>query len=200
VDSEAWNVRYARRGFLWTSDPNRFLVAETSTLACGRALDLACGEGRNTVWLAERGWQVIGVDFSKVALKKARGLADARGVDADWIAADLLDYQPEHRAFELVLLFYLQVPSAQRHTIVRAAAQAVAPGGVFLLVGHDSSNLGDGHGGPSNPAVLYTAPEIAADLQGTGLRIDRAEPVQRTVPTPEGDRVARDALVRARRP
>jgi SAM-dependent methyltransferase len=200
MNSEAWNRRYADRELVWTSEPNRFLVAEVATLAPGRALDLACGEGRNAVWLAERGWRVTGVDFSEVALEKARGLADARGVQAEWVAADLLGYRPEPRAFDLVLIFYLQVPAAQRQVVMRPAAQGVAPGGRLLLVGHDRSNLDNGHGGPQNPAVLYTSQDVVADLDGAGLQVERAERVQRPVDTPEGERVALDALVRARRP
>jgi SAM-dependent methyltransferase len=200
MDSEAWNLRYADRELVWTSQANRFLVAETEALAPGRALDLACGEGRNAVWLAERGWQVTGVDFSEVALEKARGLADARGVQGEWIAADLLDYRLEPRGFELVVIFYLQVPAAQRESIVRASAEAVAPGGLFVLVAHDSSNLADGHGGPQSPAVLYTAHDVVANLDGTGLEVERAECVERTVDTPDGERIALDALVRAHRP
>ena len=118
---------------------------------------------------------------------------------AEWVAADLLDYTPEPRAFELVLVFYLQVPAAERRSIVRAAAGAVAPGGVFLLVAHDSSNLEHGHGGPQDPAVLYTAGDVVGDLEGAGLEIERAETVKRPVDTPEGERAALDALVRARR-
>ena len=135
MDSDVWNRRYADRELVWTSEPNRFLVAEAAALPAGRALDLACGEGRNAVWLAERGWRVTGVDFSEVGLEKARALARARGVQAEWVAADLLAYTPEPQAFELVLVFYLQVPAAERQPIVRAAAGAVAPGGLFLLVG-----------------------------------------------------------------
>jgi len=199
MDSEAWNRRYADRGLVWTSEPNRFLVSEAARLPARRALDLACGEGRNAVWLAERGWRVTGVDFSEVGLEKARAVARARGVQAEWIVADLLDYTPEPHAFDLVLVFYLQVPAAERQAIVRAAAGAVAAGGVFLLVGHDSRNLELGHGGPQDPAVLYTAGDVLRDLEGTGLEIERAETVRRPVQTPEGDRVALDALVRARR-
>jgi SAM-dependent methyltransferase len=200
MDSASWDRRYAGSELVWTGEPNRFLVAETEALAAGRAIDLGCGEGRNAIWLAERGWQAIGVDFSEVGLQKARELADARGVSVEWVAADLLDYRPKPGAFELVLIFYLQVPAAQRQPIVRAAAEAVAPGGTFLLVGHDSSNLQHGHGGPQNPSVLYTAPDVVADVNGTGLQIERAECVQRPVHTPDGERVALDTLVRARRP
>ena len=199
MDSEAWNRRYADRELVWTSDPNRFLVAEAATLPASRALDLACGEGRNAVWLAERGWRVTGVDFSEVGLEKARALAKARGVQAEWVAADLLRYTPEPQAFDLVLVFYLQVPAAQRRPIVRAGAGAVTPGGRFLLVGHDRRNLEHGHGGPQDPAVLYTASDVVGDLEGAGLEIERAETVRRPVQTPAGERAALDALVRASR-
>jgi SAM-dependent methyltransferase len=199
VDREEWNRRYAGSELVWTARPNRFLVAEAGDLPPGRALDLACGEGRNAVWLAEQGWQVTGVDFSGVALEKARELAAARGVEAAWVEADLLAYRPERRGYDLVLLFYLQLPAPQRGLILRAAADAVATGGTLLLVAHDSSNLEHGHGGPGDPAVLYTAADVVADLDGSGLEIDRAELVERPVATADGERTALDALVRARR-
>ena len=199
ADSEEWNRRYAGRKLLWTAAPNRFLVAEAGGLPPGRALDLACGEGRNAVWLAEQGWQVTGVDFSDVGLAKARELASARGVEADFVQADLLDFRPERRAYDLVLLFYLQLPARRRRGIVRAAAEAVAAGGTLLLVAHDSSNLEHGHGGPSDVSVLYTAADVVADL-GSSLEIERAERVERPVETADGERTALDALVRARRP
>ncbi len=198
MDRHDWDRRYAGRELLWTATPNRFLVAETAGLRPGRALDIACGEGRNAIWLAEQGWQATGVDFSELALAKARQLADAHGVEAELIAADLVEYRPEPRAFDLVIIFYLQVVAAQRRPIVRAAAEAVAPGGTFLLVAHDSSNLEQGHGGPQEPEVLYTAEDVVADLDG--LRVERAVRVERPVETPGGERVALDALVRAVRP
>ena len=69
---EDWNRRYSGSELLWTAQPNRFLVAEATGLPPGRALDLACGEGRNAVWLAAQGWRVTGVDFSEMAISKAR--------------------------------------------------------------------------------------------------------------------------------
>ncbi len=200
MNSQAWDERYSGRELLWSSEPNRFLVAETAGLAPARALDLACGEGRNAVWLAERGWQVTGVDFSKVGLDKARALAQARGVRAEWVAADLLEYRPEPAAFDLVIVFYLQVPAPDRTPTLRRAAAAVAPGGTFLLVVHDSANIEHGHGGPQHPAVLYKAQDVVEDLRGSGLAIERAERVERPVETPDGTRIALDALVRASRP
>lgn len=199
MNSEDWDRRYAGSELLWTAQANRFLVAEVSDLPPGRALDLACGEGRNAVWLAEHGWDATGVDFSGAALAKARALAEARGVDGEWIQADLVDYAPEPGAYDLVVVLYLQLPVAERGSILRRAAAALAPGGVLLVVAHDRSNLEHGWGGPQDPAVLYTAADVAADVADHALVIERAETVERPVETDDGERVALDLLFRARR-
>jgi len=200
VDRADWNERYAGSDLLWSAEPNRFLVAEVAALEPGRALDLACGEGRNAIWLAERGWRITGVDFSEVAIEKARHLAAGRGVDGAWLAVDLLEYRPPARAFDLVLVFYLHLPAEERAPILRAAAAGVAEGGTFLLVGHDADNLAHGYGGPRDPRVLYSAAEVLSDLDGCGLEVERSEQVQRPVETPDGERVALDTLVRLVRP
>jgi len=194
-----WDRRYAGGDLLWTERPNRFLVAEIADLAPGRALDLACGEGRNAVWLAELGWRVTGVDFSEVAVEKAHRLAARRGVEVDWVAEDLLRYQFPAATCDLVIMLYLQLPAAVREQVIRAAAAALAPGGTFLLVAHDRRNLEDGYGGPRDPTVLYTAEDVVVDLGG--FESERAGIVERPVDTPEGDQaIALDTLVRARRP
>jgi SAM-dependent methyltransferase len=195
VRRDDWNRRYAETGLLWTATPNRFLVAEVDDLPPGRALDLACGEGRNAVWLAERGWDVVGVDYADVALAKAEQLAAQRRVSLDLVHADLLDYEPEPRSFHLVCVLYLQLPAEERRDVLARGAAAVAPGGTFFLVGHDSTNLADGHGGPSDARVLFTPEDIAAELPE--LEIVRAERVLR--PVAGAGRPAIDALVRARR-
>lgn len=192
---EDWDRRYEERELLWSASPNRFLVAEAAGLAPARALDLACGEGRNAIWLAELGWQVTAVDFSEVAIAKARERAARDGADVDFVCGDLLDYEPEPEAYDLVLVLYLQLPAGERRLVLSRAASALASGGTFLLVGHDLTNLTEGAGGPSDPEVLYTPNDIAAELHG--LEIEKAERVLREV---EGaDRPAIDALVRARR-
>jgi len=174
--------------------PNRFLVAEVSGLAPGRALDVACGAGRNAVWLAEQGWGVLGIDFSDVALENARGLAAERGVDVEWVQADVRDWEPPARSFDLVVVLYLQLPAGELRPVLARAAEAVAPGGTVLVVGHHRENLDGGYGGPQDPRVLFT-PEEVADALG-GLDIEKAERVLRPV---EGERDAIDALVRASR-
>jgi SAM-dependent methyltransferase len=196
MQREDWDRRYSDVDLLWSRDPNRFLVAEAKDLAPGRALDLACGEGRNAIWLAERGWQVTGVDYSEVAIDKARERAASERLDIEFTLADLLEYEPEPNAFDLVALLYLQIPVDERQRVLAAAATALAPGGILLLVGHDVTNVTDGVGGPSEMAVLYTPADIVEDL--AGLEIEKAERVFRDVAG--ADRPAIDALVRARRP
>jgi len=199
MSSADWDRRYAGSELLWTAEPNRFLVAEAAGLPPGRALDLACGEGRNAVWLAERGWQVTGVDFSAAGLAKAEELARARGVDVELVRADLAGWEPERAAFDLVVVLYLQLPAAERRPVLRQAAAAVAPGGLLLVVAHDSSNLEHGWGGPQNPSVLYSPADVTADVEPEGLEIERAAVVERPVVTDDGERTALDLLVRARR-
>ena len=193
-----WDRRYARSDFVWTAEPNRFLVAEVEGLVPGRALDPACGEGRNAVWLAERGWSVTAVDFSEVGLAKAGRLAVARGVEAEWILADLLEYEPPAGAFDLVALLYLQVPAEELRLVLGRAADALTPGGTLLVVGHDLANLTEGYGGPSSPEVLYTPDDVVAGLPG--FSVEKAERVRRPVAVDGEEHVAIDALVRAVKP
>jgi SAM-dependent methyltransferase len=196
---EDWNARYAGSELLWTAEPNRCLASEVEGLEPGRALDLACGEGRNAVWLAERGWRTTGVDFSDVALAKAERLAASRGVDVEWVLADVVEHEPERGAFDLVAVLYLQLPRGELAEVLRSAVDALAPGGTLLVLGHDTTNLTDGHGGPSDASVLFTPEQVVAQLEG-GLVVERAEKVHRMVPLAQGEATAIDALVRARRP
>jgi SAM-dependent methyltransferase len=200
MEREDWNRRYAAKEFIWTVNANRFLVAEAANLLPGRALDLAAGEGRNAVWLAERGWAVRAIDFSDVAIEKGKRLAAARQVAAkiDFQIVDLRGYEPEVHHFDLVALMYLQIPRAEREPIFIQAARAVAPGGTFLLVAHDSANLLHGYGGPQQPDVLYTAEQVVNALGGE-LEIEKATPVKRLVETDDGTKVAIDCLVRGKR-
>ena len=207
MDASGWDQRYSGSTFVWTTEPNRFLPPAVDGLPAGTALDLACGEGRNAVWLAAQGWQATGVDFSAVGLDKAAQLAEANGV-ADrtrWVCADATSWQPD-AAFDLVVVFYLHLPERERRAALGVAASALAPGGIVLVVGHDSSNLTDGVGGPPDPAVLYGPDEVVGDLLAAvpNLDIARAERVQRPVVVDDGDggsteRDAIDCLVLARR-
>jgi SAM-dependent methyltransferase len=198
MDADAWDRRYAESELVWGAAPNRFVKAELSALPAGRALDLACGEGRNAIWLATRGWQVTAVDFSPAAIDKGRRLAERAGAAVAWRVADVLAYEPPPEGFDAVLVTYLHVPPTELERIWAIATRAVAVGGTLLIVGHDRTNLTEGLGGPQDPALLYDLEVIAGSL--TGLRVERAERIRRPVPTASGTRDAIDTLVRATRP
>jgi SAM-dependent methyltransferase len=203
VQATDWDARYAGRDLVWGVEPNRWVVEVCTGLPAGRALDVACGEGRNALWLARRGWSVTGVDFSQVALDRAAELSASGPPPArapEWVLADLESYRPPSATFDLVLVAYLQLRAEQRTGVIRAAAQGLAPGGTLLVVAHDSANLTGGTGGPQDPRVLYTAADVAADVDGVpGLHVARAERVEREVGTDAGARRALDMLLTARR-
>jgi SAM-dependent methyltransferase len=197
VDAGAWDERYAATDLVWSAGPNQFVESELGGLTPGRALDLACGEGRNARWLADRGWQVTGLDFSAVGIEKARRLAP----EVDWQVGDALAAELPGD-LDLVVIAYLQLPRDQRAAAVRRALDALRPGGRLLVVAHDSTNLTEGTGGPQDPAVLYTAEDVLGDLAGRDVEVLRAERVARQVAGPDehgSEGTAWDALVHVRR-
>lgn len=205
MDAQDWDARYAETDLVWSAGPNVFVARELADLPPGRAIDVAAGEGRNAIWLAERGWQVTAVDFSRVAVEKGRALqerrADGRSLHIDWVAADVLSYEPPRAGYDLALLAYLQLVADERRTALRRAFGWLRDGGHLFVVAHDSTNLTEGTGGPQYPEVLYTAEDVLADLDGERFEVLTAERVAREVPPadvePEGapPRTAYDALV-----
>ena len=167
VDAEAWNERYRASELVWSAGPNQFVEAELSGLPPGRALDLACGEGRNAIWLARQGWQVTAVDFAQAGLDKGRTLAEA--LDVAWVCADATTWRGD-ASYDVCLVAYLQLAAAERGAAVRNAYDSVRTGGTFLWVGHDLSNFGEGVGGPTDPAVLMTAEDVLSRPRRAGVR------------------------------
>lgn len=202
MDAADWDARYAATDLVWSAEPNRFVAEIIGPSPAGRALDVACGEGRNAIWLARQGWRVTALDFSQVAIDKATRLGEATdaaaAVDVEWIRGDATRLEVPAGAHDLVLICYLQLTDAEMRKVARGAIEALAPGGAVVLIAHALDNLTHGVGGPSDPAVLPT-PEQAAGWFA-GLTVERAEHVLRPVTTPDGTRDAIDVVVVARRP
>lgn len=201
MDAKGWDARYAGSATpVWHTGPNIWVREVAEPLAPGRAVDLAAGEGRHAIWLAERGWTVDAFDFSAVGLSRGRSLAHEKGVAGriTWTVADVVATTPARCTFDLAVIAYLHLPAGDLRVVVRAAALSLAPGGTLLVVGHHLANLSDGVGGPHDPSILYTPDDVAAHLDGTGLAIARAETARRVVPG--AGRRALDAVVVARRP
>ena len=191
----AWDERYSASELVWSAGPNRFLSEEVGGLHPGRALDLGAGEGRNAIWLAELGWDVTAVDFSRVGIEKGAEIARARGVAVNWVVEDLLTYRPEPGAFDLVILLYIHLPGEEWIQVLTSASSGVRPGGTLLVIGHDSANIAEGVGGPQDASVLYNAAGVVSILKG--FDIIHAGQVLRPVATDGGERNAIDVLVRA---
>lgn len=202
MDAPEWDTRYQGTDLVWGTEPNRFVATEFEAIPPGSALDVACGEGRNTIWLASRGWQATGVDFSAAGLDRANRLATQAGVAerVKFVLGDVVAGPLPTGPFDAVIVAYLQLPAPQRRAALQMAAGTLAPGGLMLVVGHDTSNPAEGVGGPQDPSVLFSPGDVTADLVDlSDFVVERAERVRRPVATPEGERVAIDALVRFRR-
>ncbi|MGM1058659.1 SAM-dependent methyltransferase [Saccharothrix sp. Mg75] len=137
---DLYRVRAQERGRVWSGKPNELLVREVAHLDPGTALDLGCGEGGDALWLAAQGWRVTAVDVSGVALARAEAAAVEAGVAdrVEWRRHDLSRTFPEGE-FDLVSAQFLHsewAAEGERDSILARAAEAVAPGGVLLVVGH----------------------------------------------------------------
>lgn len=199
MDADDWDERYAGSELIWTAEPNRFLVEQVGDMVPGTALDIACGEGRNAVWLAGRGFRVTAIDFSPVAIEKARQLATANHVTIDWMVGDVTETLPAGR-YDLVALLYLHVPADAAMEVLDRAAAALTPAGTLLVVGHHVDNLREGHGGPQDPSLLHDHRAIAGHLaENTAMSVVTAARIDRPVPDVGPGVVALDSLVRATR-
>lgn len=192
MDANAWDERYGASERVWPAEPNRWVVRETSGLAPGRALDLAAGEGRNALWLAERGRSVDAVDFSPVAVRRIADAAAGRGAEVRAAVADVTRYTPEEGAYDLVLISYLQLPQQDMTAVLDSACRAARRGATLLVVGHDATNLAHGTGGPQDPRVLSSVEQVRAAWEPYA-DIAVAEVARR----PVGGAEARDTVVRA---
>ena len=196
-----WDERYQGPDLVWSATPNMWVAQQTRDLVPGRALDLACGEGRNSIWLSQQGWQVTGADFSAAGLNKARTLARSQPAPAHaitWLCADATMFTSAS-TFDLVMLVYLQLPPHERRAAIHAAWRVLAPEGILLVIAHHLDNLHAGVGGPQDPEVLYTQQDVLADLAliDSAATIQLAQRVERAVTG--HDLPALDALVRARK-
>ena len=200
--SEFWDERYASAPALWSGNANAVVMAETSDLPPGRALDVGCGEGGDAYWLAARGWHVDGVDVSQVALDRAAGHAADAGPEIaerlSWTQRDLLAWQPAAAAYDLVYLSFLHLPSTARLPVYTGLADAVAHGGTFLVVAHHPLDIGVVPR-PPEPDLYFTAEDLVAEL-GDGWEIVTSEARARPGRHPDGwDVTIHDTVLRATR-
>jgi SAM-dependent methyltransferase len=204
MDSADWDARYAATDLVWSSTPNQWVTEVLADLTPGRAVDIAAGEGRNAIWLAQQGWSVLALDFSAVAVERIRELAAGRlsGVAGSLEAAVADATRPvpgEQGVYDLVLFSYLQLPEAVWSAALRRGIEAAAPGGRVVVIAHARANLDGGWGGPQDPRVLHDPDDIVAQVDGLPVTVESAELRTRVVETGDGPREALDTVVVLRR-
>jgi SAM-dependent methyltransferase len=202
-DEAFWDERYRSHTALWSGNPNPHLIAETSGLAPGAALDVGCGEGADAIWLAQRGWSVTAADLSTVALRRGAGHAAQAGSAIaeriSWLHVDATAWQPDPASYDLVSAQYLHLPALSRDAMFRRLAAAVTPGGTLLIVGHHPSDLQTTMPRPHLPELFFTGDDIAASLDPRQWEIITNAAAARSVTDPEGHVVTiHDTVLRAR--
>jgi len=171
-----WQARFAASGYLFGTTPSAFLKSQANLLRQGeRALAIADGEGRNGVFLAELGLDVLSVDFSPLAQEKVRKLAAARGVTLRTEQADIETWTWPEAEFDVVaaIMFQFSKPP-QRAEIFAGIKRTLKPGGLLLLQGYGLKQLDYKTGGPSDPTRLYTR-EILQQAFGDFASLDIRE-------------------------
>ena len=187
---------------MWSAEPNQLFKILVQGIPTGYALDVACGEGRNAIWLASVGWQVDALDFSDVGIGKGRQIADARGIAVNWVVDDICRRPIATQAYDLVAVIFLHTDETERDLWLDKVIQAVRPGGHFVFIAHDPGNIQGGTGGPQDPALLVGVEDMTSKLEG--FDVVRSEVYRRELADEPGHGggstgVALDTLVFARR-
>ncbi|MCK6530859.1 class I SAM-dependent methyltransferase [Myxococcota bacterium] len=164
-----WDQRYAEPEYAYGTEPNDFLVEKAGLIPPGPVLCLAEGQGRNAVYLASAGHEVVAVDASSVGLSRARDLAAARGVEIRTVVADLADFEMGVGRWAGIVSIFCHLPPPLRRRVLRTAVQGLRPGGVLVLEAYTPRQLEHGTGGPPVPELLYDLESLRDDLAGLDL-------------------------------
>jgi SAM-dependent methyltransferase len=161
-----WDERYDTGEYVYGIEPNDFLAGVVADIPRGRALCVAEGEGRNAVFLAEHGHDVVAVDASTVGLEKARKLAKARGVVIETRVADLADFRIEPDSWDAIVSIFAHVPPAVRKPLHRQVVQGLRPGGMLVLEAYTPEQIRLGTGGPPVAEMTMSLDDLRVELEG----------------------------------
>jgi SAM-dependent methyltransferase len=201
VDASDWDARYAASDLVWSAGPNVWVRELCAPMAPARALDVAAGEGRNALWLVERGWTVTAADYSSVAVARLVQIADERLDEHSRdrlhaVVADATEPAPG-TAHDLVLFSYLHLAAGEWRRAVAAGVEAATVGGHVLVLAHARRNLTAGVGGPQDPAILLDPEDVLASVADLPVAVALAQLRARDVTG--ASRPALDSVVLLRR-
>jgi SAM-dependent methyltransferase len=180
MSSAFWNERYAAEELAYGEAPNEFLVEVAGRLPrSGHAVDIGAGEGRNALFLASLGLDVLAVDQSEIGMQKPQRLAAERGLRLRTLAADLEGFAPEAGSLDVVSSIFVHLPPALRAAVYGRIGLWLRPGGVFVLEAYAPDQLARGTGGPKDPAMLASLDTIVGEL--TGMTIEHRAALVRVV-------------------
>jgi 2-polyprenyl-3-methyl-5-hydroxy-6-metoxy-1,4-benzoquinol methylase len=180
MSSTFWNERYAGEELVYGEAPNEFLFQTIGELPRrGRALDLGAGEGRNALYLASLGLEVLAIDQSVVGMQKAQRLANERGLTLRTRAADLRDFDADPGSFDVVSSIFVHLPTDLRAGVHSRLRTWLKPGGLFVLEAYAPDQIARTTGGPKDPALLASLETIVGEL--SGLKIEHRAALVRNV-------------------
>ena len=174
-----WNERYSTAEYVYGTEPNDFLRSVSGAIPRGKILSLGDGEGRNGVFLAGLGCDVLAVDQSPVGLEKARKLAEQHGVRLRTLVADLERYEITPGAWDGIISIFCHLPSAIRSVVLAKAVRGLNQRGVFVLEAYTPAQLQFKTGGPSCTDFLAPLSTLKEDLRG--LEFEHAMELERTI-------------------
>ena len=170
--SEFWNKRYQTDDYLFGVDPNDFIRAVTPDPQQGaNAFCPADGEGRNGVFLAQKGYNVTSVDVSNLAVDKANALADANGVSVSTHVGDIMTFPCPIDHYDLVVVCFMHFLPEDHDAFMAILKNTLKPGGVFIMEGYTTDQLPLTSGGPKNPDMLYSRDQIAQNFSDFNIHL-----------------------------
>ena len=162
----AWDERYALEGFAFGTEPNDFLRQEAHRIPPGRVLCLGEGEGRNSVFLAEQGYEVVGVDRSQVGMDKAQDLAQERGVFIETVVTSIEDFDLNEGEWQGIISIFFHLPPELRKKVNESVVKGLAPGGVLIMEAYTPRQLDFGTGGPPDLERLISLDTVQKEFDG----------------------------------
>jgi SAM-dependent methyltransferase len=168
-----WDERYGEEGWAFGTEPNDFLREQAHLIPEGRVLCLGEGEGRNSVFLAELGYEVVGVDRSQVGLDKAQALARERGVFVETVVSSIEDFDLREGEWEGIVSIFFHLPPELRKKVHAAVVLGLAPGGILILEAYTPRQPELGTGGPPDRDRLMTLELLAEELDGLETLVAR---------------------------